>query len=114
VFLILFFSQRNMGSTWFYVIIAGLGFGAGLNVIYLTTSIEQFGTNLRATATISISNFVRGSLPLLIILFKSLREYTNDYVKGALITGVIVMVIAIFSSFFLEETYGKDLDFLEE
>lgn len=114
VFLILFFSQRNMGSTWFYFIIAGLGFGAGLNVIYLTTSIEQFGTNLRATATISISNFVRGSLPLLIILFKSLREYANDYVKGALITGVIVMVIAIFSSFFLAETYGKDLDFIEE
>jgi len=114
LFLILFFSQQDMGSSWFYFIIAGLGFGAGLNVIYLTTSIEQFGTNLRATATISISNFVRGSLPLLIILFKSLREYTNDYVKGALITGVIVMVIAIASSFFLEETYGKELDFVEE
>ncbi len=113
-FLILFFSQRDMGSSWFYFIIAGLGFGAGLNVIYLTTSIEQFGTNLRATATISISNFVRGSLPLLIIVFKSLRVYANDYVKGALLTGVIVMTIAIVSSFFLEETYGKDLDFVEE
>lgn len=113
VFLILFFTQQNMSSAYFYFIIAGLGFGAGLNVIYLTTSIEQFGTNLRATATISISNFVRGALPLLILLFKTLRSWTGDYVRGALITGIIILAIAIVSSLFLKETYGKDLDFVE-
>ncbi len=113
LFLILFFLQRDMSSGWFYFIICGLGFGAGFNVIYLTSAIEQFGTNLRATATISVSNFVRGSLPLLILLFKALRDWSGNYIRGACITGIIIMVIAIIASFNLEETYGKDLDFVE-
>lgn len=114
LFLILFFLQRNNSAAWFYTIIAGLGFGAGLNVIYLTMGVEQFGTNLRASATISISNMVRGSLPLLILLFKTLRTWAGDYVIGAIITGGIVMAIAIFSSLTMEETYGKDLNFIEQ
>lgn len=114
LFLILFFVQRNNSAAWFYTIIAGLGFGAGLNVIYLTMGVEQFGTNLRASATISISNMVRGSLPLLILLFKTLRTWAGDYVIGAIITGGIVMAIAIFSSLTMEETYGKDLNFIEQ
>ena len=114
LFLILFFLQRNNSAAWFYTIIAGLGFGAGLNVIYLTMGVEQFGTNLRASTTISISNMVRGSLPLLILLFKTLRTWTGDYVIGAVITGGIVMAIAIFSSLTMEETYGKDLNFIEQ
>ncbi len=114
LFLVLFFVQDHTSSAWFYTIIAGLGFGAGLNVIYLTMGVEQFGTNLRASAAISISNMVRGSLPLLIILFKGLRTWTGDYVQGAWMTGIIVMVIAIAASWHMEETYGRDLDFVEK
>lgn len=113
VFLFLFFIQKNNSAAWFYTLIAGLGFGAGLNVIYLTMGIEQFGTNLRASATISISNMVRGSLPLLIFLFKTLRGWTGDYVMGAVITGGIVVTVAIIASLGMEETYGKDLNFVE-
>jgi hypothetical protein len=57
---------------------------------------------------------VRGALPLIIWLFKSLRVATNDYITGAWITGVILFVLAIVSAWFIEETYGKDLDFVEE
>jgi MFS transporter, putative metabolite:H+ symporter len=114
LFLLLFFLQSGGQSVWFYLILFGLGFGAGFNIIYLTSSVEQFGTNLRATATISISNFVRGSLPLLIILFKQLRNLTGDYVQGAWITGLVVMAIGLLASISLRETYGKDLDFMEE
>ena len=113
LFLMLFFLQKNNSTAWFYFIIAGLGFGGGLNVIYLTMGVEQFGTNLRASATISISNMVRGSLPLLIILFKTLRAWTGNYVYGAMITGVIVILIAIIASMTMEETYGRDLNFVE-
>ena len=113
LFLMLFFLQKNNSAAWFYFIIAGLGFGGGLNVIYLTMGVEQFGTNLRASATISISNMVRGSLPLLIILFKTLRAWTGNYVYGAMITGVIVILIAIIASMTMEETYGRDLNFVE-
>ena len=113
-FLILFFTQHHNSAAWFYTLIAGLGFGAGLNVIYLTMGVEQFGTNLRASAAISISNMVRGSTPLLILLFKFFRSATGDYVQGAILTGVLVMGIAIWASYGIEETYGRELDFVEK
>lgn len=114
LFLILFFVQQSGSSDWYYFIIAGLGFGSGLNVIYLTMGVEQFGTNLRASAAISISNMVRGSLPLLIIVFKGFRNWIGDYVIGAWMTGLIVMIIAIWAAYKMEETYGRNLEFVEE
>jgi hypothetical protein len=39
---------------------------------------------------------------------------TGSYVTGAWITGVILMAIAIWAAWGLEESYGKDLDFIEE
>ena len=44
--------------------------------------VEQFGTNLRASAAISIPNMVRGSLPLLLLLFKFNRHLFQDYLTG--------------------------------
>lgn len=114
VFTVLFFLQNGGSPTWFYLICAGLGFGAGLNVVYITSSVEQFGTNLRASAGISIPNMVRGTLPLMILLFKFTRGFFNSYVKGGWITGLIIFAIGITAAWFLDETYGKELDFTEE
>lgn len=114
LFALLFFTQKGGTPGSFYLICAGLGFGAGFNVVYMTMGVEQFGTNLRASAAISIPNMVRGALPLLLLLFKSMRTTFNDYVTGAWVTGVIVFVIGLIAAWSLEETYGKDLDFLEE
>jgi MFS transporter, putative metabolite:H+ symporter len=114
VFCTLYFLQQGGSANTFYLLCAGMGFGAGFNVVYITMGVEQFGTNLRASAAISIPNMVRGALPLIIWLFKSLRLATDDYITGAWITGVILFVLAIVSAWFIEETYGKDLDFVEE
>lgn len=114
LFAILFFRQHGGSPDTFYLICAGLGFGAGFNVVYLTMGVEQFGTNLRASAAISIPNMVRGALPLLLLLFKSARNFFGDYVTGAWATGVIVFAVGLLAAWNLEETYGKDLDFLEE
>jgi len=114
VFLVLFFIQQSGSSDWFYFIIAGLGFGSGLNVIYLTMGVEQFGTNLRGSAAISISNMVRGSLPLLIIVFKGFRNWIGDYVIGAWMTGLLVMLIAVWAGYKMEETYCRNLEFVEQ
>jgi len=114
IFCTLYFLQQGGSANTFYLLCAGMGFGAGFNVVYITMGVEQFGTNLRASAAISIPNMVRGALPLIIWLFKSLRVATNDYITGAWITGVILFVLAIVSAWFIEETYGKDLDFVEE
>jgi hypothetical protein len=113
-FLTLYFVTRGGGSAEnLYWICAGLGFGTGFSVIYITMSAEQFGTNLRATAAVTIPNMVRGALPLILLLFKGVRNLTGSYVTGAWITGAVLMAIAIWAAWGIEESYGKDLDFIE-
>jgi putative MFS transporter len=113
LFSTLFFLQQGGTRTTFYMICAGLGYGTGFTVVYITMSAEQFGTNLRASAAISIPNMVRGALPLIILLFKFVRNILGSYVTGAWVTGVILMTIAIFAAIKTEETFGKDLNFIE-
>jgi MFS family permease len=117
--LILFFSKYNNTDTSMYVICALLGFSTGLWAIFITIGAEQFGTNLRATAATTITNMVRGALPLIAWLFLSL--YNNLKVnqlsplsKSGIITGVIVISITLIALFFTEETFHRDLDYLEE
>jgi len=116
VFILLFFALKGGGSAFnMYLICMGLGFGAGISVLYIMMSAEQFGTNLRATAAISIPNLVRGFLPLILLLFQFLRSQNifNDYVTGAWVTGIIIMVTGFVAALFVKESYGKDMDFTE-
>ncbi|MES2808368.1 MAG: MFS transporter [Bacteroidota bacterium] len=113
LFTVLYFFQNGGSPGWFYFICAGLGYGAGLNVVYITSSVEQFGTNLRASAGISIPNMVRGTLPLMILLFKFTREFFGSYLTGGWVTGLIIFAIGLTAAWLLDETYGKDLDFTE-
>jgi MFS transporter, putative metabolite:H+ symporter len=113
-FAFLFFLQKSGSATVFYLICAGLGYGTGFTVVYITMSAEQFGTNLRATAAISIPNMVRGALPLILLLFKFTRELFKSYVIGGWVTGIILMAIALLAAYYTEETFGKELNFVEE
>ena len=114
LFLYLYFALKGGGTAQnMYWLCAGLGFGTGFSVIYITMSAEQFGTNLRATAAVTIPNMVRGALPLILLLFKGMRSATGSYVTGAWITGILLMIIAVLSAWKIDETYGKDLDFVE-
>lgn len=117
IFIILFFALKGGGNAVnMYLLCMGLGFGSGISVLYITMSAEQFGTNLRATAAISIPNLVRGFLPLIIILFKFLRGDVvfNNYITAAWVTGAIVLLIGLISVLNTKETFGKDMDFIEE
>ncbi|MGG9961640.1 MFS transporter [Ferruginibacter sp. SUN106] len=115
VFMILFFTQQNSSAAWFYFICSGLGFGSGISVLYIISSAEQFGTNLRASAATSITNFVRGFTPLLLLIFTLTRgDKGEHYLKAAGFIGIGVMLIAVSALYFTKETYGKDLDFVEE
>jgi len=116
-FIALFFITKGGGSAAnMYLICMGLGFGSGLSVLYITMSAEQFGTNLRATAAISIPNMVRGFLPLIILLFRFLRDKNRigDYVTAAWVTGAIVIACGFIAALYTKETFGKDLNFVEE
>ena len=108
----LYFSPYNNSAAAMYIICAAMGFGTGFWAIFVTMAAEQFGTNLRATAATTVPNMVRGSLPLMLLLFNWLQHYTT-YTNAGLITGVSVMLISIVAALFTEETFGKDLDYTE-
>lgn len=112
--MVLFFTTLWQGTaTAMYWVCAGLGFGTGFWAIFVTMGAEQFGTNIRATAATTIPNMVRGMLTVLIIpLFKVLRGAT-DFITGGMLTGVIIMIISTVAAILIQETFHKDLNYVE-
>ncbi len=98
-----------------YGFCVGLGFFSGYWAVLLTGAAEQFGTNIRATVATSIPNWIRGSLVISTLLWETFKDGLglSGHV-AALITGIIVYGMAIFSAWHLRETYGASLDFVEE
>jgi MFS transporter, putative metabolite:H+ symporter len=112
----IFFSSLNNSDGSMYFICAALGFSTGYWAIFITMGAEQFGTNLRATAATTVPNMVRGALPLINLLFLNLfqKSWQWTITKSGLVTGVIVMVITLVAYYFTEETFHKDLDYVEQ
>jgi hypothetical protein len=114
VFIIVYFLCFGVSATFFYVDIFILGLAQGYWAVFVTAASEQFGTNLRATVTTTVPNFVRGmTTPMTLALTLGYIQ-TDEMWNFAVITDVIVMTLAFFSLWKLEETYGKDLDYYEE
>lgn len=113
--LILFFSPLNNSDTAMYIICTWLGFSTGFWAIFVTMGAEQFGTNLRATAATTIPNMVRGALPLINMMFLGLfqKSWGWDLTKSGIVTGVIVIAITLIAAYFTEETFHKDLNYVE-
>ncbi len=111
VFLMLFGGTKSVDMYYFYCV--WLGLGTGYWAMFVTVGAEQFGTNLRSTAATTIPNMVRGLLVVMVILFDFFKPSVG-VVYSALIVGVLVFAIGIYSTLTIEETHGKDLDFLEE
>lgn len=108
-----FFVSHNISGYTFYLICFFLGLANGSWVVFMTASAEQFGTNIRATVTTTIPNFVRGSVIPLTILFTSLKSVFGVLGAGA-ITGSIALTAAFFSIRKLKETFGQSMEFNEE
>ncbi|MHB1920972.1 MAG: MFS transporter [Chitinophagaceae bacterium] len=111
-FVLAYFSLHGVTPGLFYGCCTALGFGAGFWTIFVTVAAESFGTNLRATVATTTPNFARGMLPLVSILFEFLhRKFT--YLQSGWMVGVICLGISFWATFGLEETFGKNLDYLE-
>ncbi len=114
--LILFFSPFNSSNQRMYLICFMMGFANGYWAIFVTMGAEQFGTNLRATAATTIPNMVRGALPLINLLFLDLfqKNWKWSIIDAGIVTGIIVMAITFIAFYFTEETFHKDLDYIEQ
>mgnify|MGYP003574933649 FL=1 len=89
-----------------------LGFASGYWATFVTIAAEQFGTNLRATVTTTVPNFVRGSLIAITTGFQFFKDKLG-ILEGAMVVGVICIVISLIALSQLKETFSKDLDYVE-
>jgi MFS family permease len=113
VFTIVYFSLFGATPNIFYTIVLLLGIPmGGLWTIFITTASELFGTNIRATVTTTTPNFVRGGTILITFLLGSFTPLVGLWSSGVIV-GVLIIGVALVSVFFTEETYGKELDYME-
>ncbi len=113
---LLFFSGWNSSDFTMYLFCSLLGFSNGYWAIFVTMGAEQFGTNLRATAATTIPNMVRGALPLINLIFLDLfqKNWGWTLIRSGFITAVIVTLISFIAYYFTDETYHKDLNYIEQ
>jgi MFS family permease len=90
-----------------------LGFASGYWATFVTIASEQFGTNLRATVTTTVPNFVRGSVVAVTLSFQALQN-SFGIIGSAYIVGSVSLLIALIALSQLTETFAKDLDYVEE
>lgn len=108
----LYFTVAGSSLGMFYTICGLLGFSVGFWAIFVTIASEQFGTNIRATVTTTTPNFVRGALVPIAWLFTYFKEPLG-IIGSAIALGILVLTIAGISLIELEETFGKDLNYIE-
>ena len=96
-----------------YVLAACLGFASGYWTLFITVAAELFGSNLRATVATSVPNFVRGTVIPLTALFVLMKKYLGT-IYGALAVGLFAYTLAIIALIYLEETFKKDINYIEE
>lgn len=109
-----FFTLQGQSSTMVYWACVVMGFGTGFWAMFVTMAAEQFGTNIRATVATTVPNMARGSLSLVVLpIFDALKP-SLGYFRAGEVTGIIVFVVAFISLILTKETFGKDLDYIEQ
>jgi len=112
-----YFLSAGLSNGTFYLIILLIGFGVGYWTIFVTVAAEQFGTNIRATVATTVPNFVRGATVPLTLAFNHLKQQFGNSKSGIIASAAIVtftcIIIALWAVRGLEETHGKNLDYLE-
>ncbi len=103
---------RGGGSGSIYLMAYLLGVACGYWAIFVTVASEQFGTNVRATVTTTVPNFVRGSVVPMTLAFKTLTV-SADIVTAGLLVGGVVMMLAFWALWGMHETFGKELNYTE-
>ncbi len=90
-----------------------IGFGNGFFAILIAWTAELYGTNLRTTMTVLISNLIRASVIPLTLSFKWLAPIMGMLNASTLI-GFICFTAALYAVTRLPETFHVKIEFLEK
>lgn len=112
---IAYFTLYDLSLIHFYWLCGVLGITCGYWVIFMTIATEQFGTNIRATVTTTVPNFVRGSVVPLTLLFQLLKHgFNGSVIYSGITVAAISFTVAFFALGKMKDTFSKDLDYVEE
>lgn len=116
IMVFVYLNAFGISASTFYLLCFTMGFSVGYWVLFVTIAAEQFGTNIRATVTTTVPNFVRGSLPLIILTYSFFRDHLleGDILKSGMIVGSILSIISFAALWKLKETFHVDLDYIEK
>ncbi|PJJ79060.1 MFS transporter [Mucilaginibacter auburnensis] len=109
----IYLTSTGMDSTKFLWICFFMGCTVGYWATFVTIASEQFGTNLRATVTTTVPNFVRGALIPITWAFLYFKGEFGMINAGFIMMGILT-AISLFSLSQLKETFGKDLNYIDE
>ena len=110
--IVCFIVSASESDTRFYWLMAGVGAATGFWAVIITTAGEQFGTNLRATAATSAPNFIRATAVPVTWVWMWLTPSLGT-VAATMWLGLACCAIGICAVFCLQETFDRDLDYLE-
>jgi putative MFS transporter len=109
-----YFLLHDLSLFAFYSICMFLGFSVGYWVIFMTIATEQFGTNIRATVTTTVPNFVRAAVVPLSLLFQYLKGlFDGSLIHAGITVALLSLALAFWALSKMQETFSKDLDYLE-
>ena len=111
VILMLFGNIKTAQTYYFYCV--WLGVGTGYWAMFVTVGAEQFGTNLRSTATTTIPNMVRGMVIPMTLLFNATILPLQNVIYAAALVGSIAFALGLYCTLTISESHDKDLDFIE-
>jgi hypothetical protein len=110
---ILFLSHHGLSVRALYLYYFLLGIFGGYWILLLTSATERFGTNIRATVTTTIPNFIRGAVVPMNMIFLYLKDGWG-IINAALVVGLGASAVAALSLFMIKETFHDDLHFIEK
>jgi MFS family permease len=115
IMVFVYLNAFGITATTFYVLCFIMGISVGYWVLFVTIAAEQFGTNIRATVTTTVPNFVRGSLPLMLLIYGYFRDqiFDGDILKSGMVVGALLSIISLMALWKLKETFHSDLNYSE-
>jgi putative MFS transporter len=123
--MVLYLSANGITPGKFTWLCLFMGISVGYWATFVTIASEQFGTNIRSTVTTTVPNFVRGALIPITLLFNVFVAYfkakqtagtvpSTALIQAGYVMMALLTVIALFALSQLKESFGKDLNYVEE
>jgi hypothetical protein len=105
------FFIRGASSSTFYWVRFWIGMGNGFFAMLIAWIAEIYGTNLRGTATTSLTNLIRSSVIPITLLFQGLAP-SLGLMPTSVGIGVLCFGIAFYAVWRLPETFHREINFV--